>query len=162
MDWRQLENEFEKRSKAGDWDAKWCFDPSGRSRQRWELAGAQNFEQSSAFGQMLVVSGRLLRQAAEGPKRIVPERLFSGEPRMAEAWLNALRHFGINVERDDAWGLRRDEGRIVNVAHASTQLCIRLRVHRTESVRSAHDDVAVNLQRHPKTILDLREEPNAI
>lgn len=141
MDWRSLESEFEAQGRIGDWDAKWCFDPSTRSRQRWELVGTGSFAESTTFGQMLTESGRLLKQATQGQRGVIPEKLFSGETRMAEAWLNALRHLRINVHQNQQpWGSRKDEGQILSVAHASAQLCIRLRVHRSVPVRSAQSD----------------------
>jgi len=162
MDWHTLEHEFEQWSKEGDWDAEWCYDPSAHSHQRWELVGDGGFEASSTFAQMLVTSGRLLHQAAQNQKGIVPLRLFSGNAPMADAWLNALRHFRINVQQSEPRGLRRDEGRIVDVAHASVQLCVRLRVHRCESVRDAHsDDRGTTKSRPRKLVLDLTGDPVA-
>jgi len=136
MNWKALEKQFEEMHQAGDWDAEWCFDPASQSRQQWQLTGEGGLAEMAAFNGELSSAGRILRREIE-KKTLVPKKLVAGEVLMAEAWLNALRHLRINILRsapEANW--RRDEGRICDVAHASAQFCVRMRIMASRPSRS--------------------------
>lgn len=144
MDWAELENQFDRFHESHKLDAKWCIDPACRSRKGWELEGPESFQVASTLSQEFTHAGRLLKRASKDLQGILPAKLLAEDTLSAEAWLNALRHLRINLEQDgQSRGLRRGEVRIREVAHASVQLCARMRVQPSKAVGSERDDVKV-------------------
>lgn len=137
MDWTTLGEQFEQIYQEGDCDAEWCLDLESDSREQWQLTAVGGFASVSAFNEELSRAGETLREEI-GRGSLVPKRIVAGDVLMAEAWLNALRHLRINVFQSKSevnW--RRDQGQIRDVAHASAQLCVRLRVAATKRSRAA-------------------------